>query len=159
MVTTIVPVDAATYAEVVDVLSRHPLLVDNRVDRLDDAGPRATGLFATAYTPQTAQELAGSFVSFYDADPDRVPFPHHATDVAVHRVDDDTLRVWAKYFVIRGDGTAGSGDYQETFVRTPDGWRVSDFGASRGNRPADDPDGPSTRTYTRETWLSPVGQT
>ncbi|CAJ63107.1 hypothetical protein FRAAL4465 [Frankia alni ACN14a] len=139
----IVPVDAATYAEVSSLLAKHPYLFDNIAL---DAAPTAYTDDAVMGGAPLAQVTSGLPFG-------RVMFPHHTTDIAVHRVDDDTLRVWAKYFVIRGDGTAGSGDYQDTVVRTPQGWRIAERSVTRGNRPADDPDGPSTRTLSVTTWL------
>lgn len=132
--------DARTLAEVTDLVARHPQSFDNR----------AGELMATAYTPA---------VSFGEPPPGRVFFPHHTTNTVVHVVDEDTLRVWSKYLVVRGDGTAGSGDYQDTVVRTPDGWRISDRQVSRGNRPDSDVDGPSTRTFTEESWLAQPSKT
>ncbi|WP_256385334.1 hypothetical protein [Parafrankia colletiae] len=38
-------------------------------------------------------------------------------------------------------------------VRTPRGWRIAERSVSRGNRPDDDPDGPSTRTFSAATWV------
>ncbi|MBL7489364.1 nuclear transport factor 2 family protein [Frankia sp. AgB1.9] len=143
---TVVPVDAATYAEVCDLLARHPHLFDNLALA---AVPGAYTADAVMGEAPLAQVVGGLPFG-------RVMFPHHTTDVAVHRVDDDTLRVWAKYFVIRGDGTAGSGDYQDTVVRTPLGWRIAERQVTRGNRPDDDPDGPSTRSLSTATWLAPL---
>ncbi|MCK9879021.1 nuclear transport factor 2 family protein [Frankia sp. Ag45/Mut15] len=141
----IVPVDAATYAEVSELLARHAHLFDNA----------AAATTPAAYTDDAT--LAGVPLDrILDGFPaDRVMFPHHTTDIVVHRIDDDTLRVWAKYLIIRGDGTAGSGDYQDTVVRVPRGWRIAERAVSRGDRPADDPDGPSTRTLSTATWLAP----
>ncbi|WP_368862503.1 nuclear transport factor 2 family protein [Frankia sp. Mgl5] len=143
----IVPVDAATYAEVCGLLAKHPHVFDNIAL---DAVP-------TAYTDDA--ELGGApLAEVASGIPfGRVMYPHHTTDIAVHRVDDDTLRVWAKYFVIRGDGTAGSGDYQDTVVRTSQGWRIAERSVSRGNRPDNDPDGPSTRTLSAATWIPTEG--
>lgn len=139
----IVPVDAATYAEVCSLLAKHPYLFDNIA--LETAPAAYTDDATMGGTP-LAQAASGLPYG-------RVMFPHHTTDIAVHRIDDDTLRVWAKYFVIRGDGTAGSGDYQDTVVRTPHGWRIAERSVTRGNRPDNDPDGPSARTLTTTTWL------
>ncbi|MCM3924251.1 nuclear transport factor 2 family protein [Frankia sp. AiPs1] len=142
----IAPVDAATYAEVASLLAKHPHLFDNI----------ALGAAPTAYTDDAVMGGVPLAEAVRGLPYGRVMFPHHTTDIAVHRVDDDTLRVWAKYFVIRGDGTAGSGDYQDTLVRTPQGWRIAERSVTRGNRPDNDPDGPSTRTLTTATWL-PAG--
>ena len=145
---TVTSVDAVTHAEVVDLVARHAHLFDNRT----------TGLIETTYT---ATALLGSDLgplmpvgeSLSEPPPNRVMFPHHTTDTAIHQVDLRTLRVWSKYFVIRGDGTAGSGDYLDTVVRTDDGWRIAERRVSRGSRPADDPDGPSTRTFGVDIWI------
>jgi 3-phenylpropionate/cinnamic acid dioxygenase small subunit len=136
-------VSAALRAEVVDVLHRHPQAFDNH----------AWALVPTAYTADAT--LGGRpFDPEALVEPGRVFFPHHTTSVAIHQVDADTLRVWSKYLVVRGDGTVGSGDYQDTLVRTADGWRIAERAVSRGNRPDSDPDGPSTRTLTAATWRS-----
>ncbi len=144
-VTTVVDqVDAATYGEIVSLLAKHPHVFDNI----------ALGAISAAYT-EDAGMGEGRIADVAQGLPfGRVMFPHHTTDIVVHRVGDDTLRVWSKYFVIRGDGTAGSGDYQDTIVRTPDGWRIAERLVTRGNRPEDDPDGPSTRTLTPASWLA-----
>jgi hypothetical protein len=144
---TVTPVDAATYTEVRDLVARHAHLFDNR----------APDLMSTAYTEGALMGSdLGPVVSIDDlvsGTPTRVMFPHHTTDTVVHRVDPDSLRVWSKYFVIRGDGTAGSGDYQDTVVRTPDGWRIAERRVSRGRRPDDDPDGPSVRLLSLDSWI------
>lgn len=65
---------------------------------------------------------------------------------------DGTARAWSKYVIVRTDGTAGSGDYLDTLVRTPDGWRISRRDVHRGRRRDDDPGGPSERSWTFATW-------
>jgi hypothetical protein len=57
--------------------------------------------------------------------------------------------------IVRTDGTAGSGDYQDTLVHTTGGWRIARRRASRGNRRDDDPGGPSTRTFDFGSWVGP----
>jgi hypothetical protein len=55
---------------------------------------------------------------------------------------------------VRGDGTVGSGDYQDTLVRTAVGWRIAARDVSRGNRLDSDPTGgPSKRSFTFGSWL------
>jgi hypothetical protein len=139
----VTPVDASTYAEVCSLLARHPFIFDNVVL---EAVPAAYTADAVLGSSRLQDAVAGLPYG-------RVMFPHHTTDVAVHRVDDQTLRVWAKYFIVRGDGTAGSGDYQDTLVRSADGWRIARRDVSRGARPEDDPDGPSERTLDATSWL------
>lgn len=143
----IVPVDAAAYAEVCGLLAKHPHVFDNI----------ALGAMPAAYTDDAVMGGAPLAQVASGLPFGRVMYPHRTTDIAVHRVDDDTLRVWAKYFVIRGDGTAGSGDYQDTVVRTSQGWRIAERSVSRGNRPDNDPDSPSTRTLSAATWIPAEG--
>jgi hypothetical protein len=145
---TVTPVDAATYAEVRDLVARHAHLFDNRSSSLMGTTYTAGAVMGSDHGPLVSTDQLVSAV------PTRVMFPHHTTDTVVHQVGPDTLRVWSKYLVIRGDGTAGSGDYQDTVVRTPDGWRIAERRVSRGTRPDDDPDGPSVRVLGRDTWIA-----
>jgi hypothetical protein len=143
----VTPADAT---EIRDVLARHAELFDNRVQ---DG-------FGAAYTSDaTIGGEAGPLAPICEigsgAAPGRVFFPHHTTDVVLHQVDDGTVRAWSRYFVIRGDGTAGSGDYQDTLVRTREGWRIAVRRVSRGSRPDTDPDGPSQRSFTARSWRQP----
>jgi hypothetical protein len=146
-----VGVSPADAAEIRDVLARHAQLFDNRVEGGFVAGYTADATIGGGAGPLAPIAEIGS-----GAAPGRVFFPHHTTDVVLHRVDDLTVRVWSKYFVIRGDGTAGSGDYQDTVVRTPEGWRIAVRRVSRGSRPETDPDGPSQRSFTARSWRRPT---
>jgi 3-phenylpropionate/cinnamic acid dioxygenase small subunit len=140
-------VGAADAQEIRDVLARHALMFDNRA--WDTA---SHGYTADAGLGGAEGDLAPvSGLSAAERSP-QVYFPHHTTDTVLHAIDSDTVRAWSKYFVIRGDGTAGSGDYQDTVVRTPEGWRIAERRVSRGSRPDTDPDGPSTRELTVATW-------
>ncbi len=66
---------------------------------------------------------------------------HNTTDVVLDARTDGTIRAWSKFYIVRGDGTVGSGDYQDTLVRTADGWRIAERDVSRGNRLESDPTG------------------
>jgi SnoaL-like protein len=144
------PVPPSDAAQIRDVLARHAQLFDNRVGDGFSAAYTADATIGGETGPVAPIAQIGS-----GADPGRVFFPHHTTDVVLHRVDDATVRAWSKYVVIRGDGTAGSGDYQDTVVRTPEGWRIAVRRVSRGSRPETDPDGPSQRSFTARSWLRP----
>jgi hypothetical protein len=37
---------------------------------------------------------------------------HNTTDVILDLRPDGTIRAWSKFYIVRGDGTVGSGDYQ-----------------------------------------------
>ncbi|MFI2205365.1 nuclear transport factor 2 family protein [Streptomyces sp. NPDC020192] len=53
------------------------------------------------------------------------PVAHHVTNVVVHETADGQVRARSKGLGIRADGTCGSVTYDDTLVRTPDGWRIS----------------------------------
>jgi 3-phenylpropionate/cinnamic acid dioxygenase small subunit len=59
------------------------------------------------------------------------PLAHHVTNVYVESVDGEHARVRAKALGIYSKGRAFSGDYDDTLVRTADGWRIR----HRVNRP------------------------
>lgn len=54
----------------------------------------------------------------------RHPRGHHVTNI-VADVDGDTATMRATLLVVLDNGTAVSGEYRDTAVRTPDGWRIS----------------------------------
>lgn len=143
------PVDASTAADIRSVIALHPLALDNwafgavgsaYAERAQLGGP--TGDTASIDT------MRGTMTDV------RTYHPHQTSDTMLHQVDDHTVRAWSKYFIIRGDGTAGSGDYLDTIVRGPDGWRITERRISRGSRPDSDPDGPSERVLTFAQWLT-----
>ena len=84
---------------------------------------------------------------------------HNTTDVVLDAQPDGSVRAWSKFFIVRTDGTIGSGDYQDTLVQTAAGWRIARRDVSRGNRLDTDPTGgPSRRTFSFATWLDgPAG--
>ena len=141
-------VDAATAAEILDVLARYAQVIDNRdwddahtvfcADVLlgaDKDGPRGVARVA---------EMVESIRPYH---------PHHTTNTILDARPDGTIRAWSKYMIVRTDGTAGSGDYRDILKKTPDGWRIAHRTGSRGNRRGDDPGGPSTRTFDFPSWL------
>ncbi|WP_072803896.1 nuclear transport factor 2 family protein [Rhodococcoides yunnanense] len=140
-------VDAAAAAEILDVLARYAQVIDNR--DWDDAH--------TVFTPDV---VFGSGPSAFSgvAEVRRMvesvqPYhPHHTSNTILTARPDGTVRAWSKFFIVRTDGTVGSGDYQDTLVRTEAGWRIAHRVASRGNRRSDDPGGPSSRTFTFDSW-------
>lgn len=60
------------------------------------------------------------------------PLAHHVTNVFVVEIDDESATVRAKAIGIYDRGRAFSGEYNDTLVRTADGWRIR----HRLNRPA-----------------------
>nr|WP_223243461.1 nuclear transport factor 2 family protein [Streptomyces sp. CBMA123] len=53
------------------------------------------------------------------------PLAHHVTNVVVTASPDGRVRVRSKGLGIRADGSCGSVSYDDTVVRTAEGWRIS----------------------------------
>lgn len=53
------------------------------------------------------------------------PVAHHVTNVVVTALADGRAEVRSKGLGVRADGSCGSVSYDDTVVRTPDGWRIS----------------------------------
>ncbi|MER5792055.1 nuclear transport factor 2 family protein [Streptomyces sp. NPDC001980] len=53
------------------------------------------------------------------------PVAHHVTNVVVTAWADGRVRVRSKGLGIKADGSCGSVSYDDTVVRTSDGWRIS----------------------------------
>src|SRR5580693_8325445 len=53
------------------------------------------------------------------------PVGHHATNIVITRIDDDSARVQSKRIGIKADGTAGSVTYDDIVTRQPGGWKIS----------------------------------
>jgi 3-phenylpropionate/cinnamic acid dioxygenase small subunit len=62
------------------------------------------------------------------------PLAHHVTNVYVVEAGEHSARVRAKALGIYSKGRTFSGDYDDTLVRTADGWRIR----HRVNRPPAD---------------------
>ncbi|MCW2530276.1 MAG: hypothetical protein JWM76_5136 [Pseudonocardiales bacterium] len=143
------PVNADDATEIIDLLSRYAHVIDNRdwaqADEVftDDVQLGATPALATGIS--RLQTLIGDAPATHG---------HNTTDVILDQRPDGTIRAWSKFYIVRGDGTVGSGDYQDTLVRTDDGWRIAYRDVSRGNRLDSDPTGgPSKRTFSFASWL------
>jgi 3-phenylpropionate/cinnamic acid dioxygenase small subunit len=52
------------------------------------------------------------------------PVAHHVTNVVVEQVAEDRVRALSKGLGVRADGSCGSATYEDTVVRTADGWRI-----------------------------------
>jgi len=53
------------------------------------------------------------------------PVAHHVTNVVVTAWAEDRVQVRSKGLGIKADGSCGSVSYDDTVVRTADGWRIS----------------------------------
>jgi hypothetical protein len=143
------PVSGADASQILEVLARYAQVIDNRDWVYADLvfAPDAR----LGRTPVRSAG-AGSLRALIGDAP--ATHGHNTTDVILDARPDGTVRAWSKFYIVRGDGTVGSGDYQDTLVRTPAGWRIADRDASRGNRlPSDPTGGASARTFSFASWL------
>ncbi|TDB90769.1 nuclear transport factor 2 family protein [Actinomadura sp. KC216] len=53
------------------------------------------------------------------------PVGHHVTNIVLTEIADDRVQVRSKGIGVNADGTAGSVTYEDTVLRTPQGWRIS----------------------------------
>ena len=54
------------------------------------------------------------------------PVAHHTTDLLIFMESGSTrARLHCKYLLPRDDGTVASGDYFDTAIKTPAGWRIT----------------------------------
>ncbi len=142
-------VAAPDAAEIIDLLARYAHVIDNR-DWVE-AGTVFTDDVQLGRSPAicTGIDELSALIGTAPA-----THGHNTTDVILEQRVDGTIRAWSKFFIVRGYGTVGSGDYQDTLVRTSAGWRIAHRDVSRGNRLDTDPTGgPSSRTFTFASWL------
>jgi hypothetical protein len=149
LVSTRHPVAASDAAQVFDTLARYAQAIDNR-----DWPSIATVFTADFSFGGGALEVVGLDALQSVIESVSPYHPHYSTDTVLHQLDADRVRAWTKFLLVRTDGTLASGDYIDTLVRTPEGWRISVREASRGNRLPTDPGGASTRTFSTAKWLS-----
>jgi SnoaL-like domain len=142
-------VPAADASEIIELLARYPHVVDNR--DWDQAGTVFRADVQLGRSPVISSGLE-NLTALVGSAP--ATHGHNSTDVILDARPDGTVRAWSKFYIVRGDGTVGSGDYQDTLVKTAGGWRIAERDVSRGNRLDTDPTGgPSTRTFSVASWL------
>jgi hypothetical protein len=142
-------VNAQDGTEILDLLARYAQVLDNR--EWSEAASVFTPDVQFGRNPvmSTGIEMLQALIGDAPA-----THGHNTTDVILDQRPDGTIKAWSKFYIVRGDGTVGSGDYQDTLVRTPEGWRIAQRDASRGNRLDTDPTGgPSRRTFDFASWL------
>lgn len=145
------PVGVCEGRAILDVLARYAQVIDN--GDWDELG--------SVFTPDAVFGRDGvrGFDAIISAIGSVTPYhPHHTTNSLLGLAPDGTVRAWSKYVIIRTDGTAGSGDYLDTLVRTPRGWRIARREVHRGHRHHDDPGGASARTWTFDDWRNVPGR-
>lgn len=142
-------VPAADAADILDTLARYAQVIDNRDWNHVD----------TVFTPEMTFGSGPGAATSYQQLQERIeavsPYhPHYSLNTVLHALNDGRVKAWTKFFIVRTDGTAGSGDYIDTLVRTDYGWRIQIREVSRGNRPPSDPGGASERTFNTTKWKS-----
>jgi hypothetical protein len=142
-------VNAQDGTEILDLLARYAHVIDNR-DWSEAAAVFTPDVqFGRNPVMSTGIEKLRALVGNAPA-----THGHNTTDIILDQRPDGTIKAWSKFYIVRGDGTVGSGDYQDTLVQTPEGWRIAQRDASRGNRLDTDPTGgPSRRTFDFASWL------
>lgn len=143
-------VGAADAAQITELLARYAHVIDNR--DWDEAETVFVPDVQLGHEPALSSGIEKLHELVGDAP---ATHGHNTTDVILDLRPNGTVRAWSKFFIVRRDGTVGSGDYQDTLVRTPVGWRIRIRDVSRGNRLDTDPTGgPSTRRFDFASWLS-----
>lgn len=61
----------------------------------------------------------------------QISYGHISTNVVVDDLSADSATVRSKYIAFGNDGSINTGDYLDTVVRTPAGWRISYRRAAR----------------------------
>lgn len=142
-------VGAAEAAEILDVLARYAQVIDNR-----DWDYTET-VFTSKMSFGKGAGAASSHAELQQRIESVSPYhPHYSVNTVLHKLADGRVKAWTKFFLVRTDGTAGSGDYLDTLVRTADGWRIQLREVSRGNRSPSDPGGASQRHLSSAQWRS-----
>ena len=117
--------DPGDRAEIAELLARHGHLFDDgALDRLD--------LLFTASIRYDVSAFGGGVLAGIEAIraatlalAERNPVGHHVTNVVLAEQADGSVRARSKGIGIYADGTAGSVTYEDTIVRTGDGWRIN----------------------------------
>jgi 3-phenylpropionate/cinnamic acid dioxygenase small subunit len=113
-------------AEISELLARHGHLFDDgELDRLD--------LLFTASVRYDVTAFGGGVLHGIEAVRaatlalgDRNPVGHHVTNVVLAEQPNGSVRARSKGIGIYADGTAGSVTYEDTIVRTDQGWRIGE---------------------------------
>jgi len=110
-------------AEIHELIALHAHLADDR--RTADLG-----LLLTSHAVYDLREFGLGHVSglpaiqaLHEQRPGE-PLGHHVTNVHIEQPT-DTITVRSKGLSVMTDGTAGTGTYHDTVVKTPTGWRIA----------------------------------
>jgi hypothetical protein len=107
---------------ITDLINTHGHLVD--------AGEHFDALFTDDVTYDVTDLGGGVIVgtaALWDAAlalGDNNPIAHHVTNIVLTEVGPDEVAARSKGLGVMANGTCGSVTYEDTVVRTPDGWRI-----------------------------------
>ncbi|WP_322974036.1 nuclear transport factor 2 family protein [Actinacidiphila oryziradicis] len=108
-----------------ELISMHGHLCDEgELDRLDELFTDDVVYDVTDFgqEPLTGVEaIRAAAITLGDAN----PVGHHVTNIVVTEGDDGQVHARSKGIGINMDGTSGSVTYEDTFVLTGQGWRIS----------------------------------
>ncbi|MGJ5894752.1 nuclear transport factor 2 family protein [Streptomyces sp. V2] len=108
-----------------ELLSLHGHLTDDgALDRLDEVFTPDVVYDLTDYGRSPLHDLGALREAALDLGPAN-PVAHHVTNIVVTFLDNDNAQARSKGLGITTDGSCGSVTYDDTLVRTPDGWRIS----------------------------------
>jgi 3-phenylpropionate/cinnamic acid dioxygenase small subunit len=111
-------------AAITELLAGHGHLFDDgKLDRLDALFTASVSYDVTAFGGGVLCGIE-AIRSATLALGDRNPVGHHVTNVVLAEQPDGSVRARSKGIGVYADGTAGSVTYEDTVVRTDEGWRI-----------------------------------
>jgi ketosteroid isomerase-like protein len=111
----------ADHTDIHQVLADYGHIVDDHDwDRAEDA-------FVTDVVFETGsgQPVLHGIVDIVATFKGRNAYAHHTTNVTLAENDDDTVHAHSKLLCFPNEGPPFTGDYYDTLVRTPAGWRIA----------------------------------
>ena len=118
-------VSADDRVAIAELLARHGHLFDDgELDRLDLLFTASVSYDVTAFGGGVLRGIEAIRSAALDVG-DRNPVGHHVTNVVVTEQSDGSVRARSKGIGVYADGTVGSVTYEDTVVRTGEGWRVA----------------------------------
>jgi 3-phenylpropionate/cinnamic acid dioxygenase small subunit len=108
-----------------EVILMHGHLIDaGQLDRLSDLFTDDVTYDVTDFTGASLEGIAAirdAALALGDGN----PVAHHVTNIVFTGEAQDEVRVRSKGIGVYTDGTIGSVTYEDTFIRTDRGWRIS----------------------------------
>jgi hypothetical protein len=140
--------DPETRWQIAEVLSRYGHIVDNQ------EWTHLTMVFTVDATFDAQDTVAAGLSEIQPVLEASGPWRSHHTlnTITKYSADKSAITAWSRFLVVEASGTTMSGDYVDTFTRTPEGWRIRSRRLSLRNRPDKAPDGQPWRTESFTTW-------